>query len=61
MENKGKLLTYTVLFDALWDEGIQIADKHTLAVNINRLRKKIETEEHTYIANVYGMGYLWKP
>ncbi|HIZ21488.1 MAG TPA: response regulator transcription factor [Candidatus Blautia faecigallinarum] len=61
MENKGKLLTYTVLFDALWDEGIQIADKHTLAVNINRLRKKIETEEHSYIANVYGMGYLWKP
>ena len=61
MENKGKLLTYTVLFDALWDEGIQIAYKHTLAVNINRLRKKIETEEHTYIANVYGMGYLWKP
>ena len=31
-----------------------------LAVNINRLRKKIETEEHTYISNVYGMGYIWK-
>lgn len=34
--------------------------EHTLAVNINRLRKKIETEEHSYISNVYGMGYIWK-
>lgn len=42
------------------DEGVQITDKHTLAVNINRLRKKIETEEHSYISNVYGMGYIWK-
>ena len=42
------------------DEGVQLTDKHTLAVNINRLRKKIETEEHSYISNVYGMGYLWK-
>lgn len=35
-------------------------DKHALAVNINRLRKKIENEEHAYISNVYGMGYIWK-
>ena len=60
IENKGKLLTYSVLLDSLWDEGVQITDKHTLAVNINRLRKKIETEEHSYISNVYGMGYIWK-
>lgn len=58
--NKGKLLTYSVLIDSLWDEGVQITDKHTLAVNINRLRKKIETQEHSYISNVYGMGYIWK-
>lgn len=60
IENKGKLLTYSILLDNLWDEGVQITDKHTLAVNINRLRKKIETEEHSYISNVYGMGYIWK-
>ena len=60
IENKGKLLTYSILLDSLWDEGVQIMDKHTLAVNINRLRKKIETEEHSYISNVYGMGYIWK-
>lgn len=60
LENKGKLLTYSILLDSLWDEGVQITDKHTLAVNINRLRKKIETDEHSYISNVYGMGYIWK-
>ena len=60
IENKGKLLTYSILLDSLWDEGVQITDKYTLAVNINRLRKKIETEEHSYISNVYGMGDIWK-
>lgn len=60
IEHKGQLLTYSVLLDALWDEGVQMTDKHTLAVNINRLRKKIETAEHAYISNVYGMGYIWK-
>ena len=60
IEHKGQLLTYSVLLDSLWEEGIQFLDKHVLAVNINRLRKKIETEGHHYISNVYGMGYIWK-
>ena len=57
--NKGQLLTYNVLLERLWDSGGQFVDKHTLAVNINRLRGKIEDEEHRYISNVYGMGYQW--
>lgn len=60
IENKGRLLPYSILLDTLWGEGVEITDKHTLAVNINRLRKKIETEEHSYISNVYGIGYIWK-
>ena len=60
IQNRGKLLTYSLLLDSLWEEGVQLMDKHALAVNINRLRKKIETEEHSYISNVYGMGYIWK-
>ena len=60
VEHKGTLLTYSVLLDSLWDEGVQLMDKHALAVNINRLRKKLEAEGHTYISNVYGMGYIWK-
>ena len=60
ISNKGQLLTYAVLLDSLWNDGVQLLDKHALAVNINRLRKKLETEGHTYISNVYGMGYIWK-
>ena len=58
-ENKGKLLTYDILLEQLWDCDGQFVDKHTLAVNINRLRKKIEDTEHKYVSNVYGMGYQW--
>lgn len=58
-ENGGQLLTYSVLLERLWDSGGQFVDKHALAVNVNRLRKKIEDEEHKYISNVYGMGYQW--
>ena len=50
IEHKGQLLTYSVLLDSLWEDGIQLLDKHVLAVNINRLRKKIETEGHNYIS-----------
>ena len=60
IEHKGQLLTYEILLNALWDQGIELSDKHTLAVNINRIRKKIEGEGHSYISNVYGMGYIWK-
>ena len=55
----GQLLTYDILLDRLWDSGGQFVDKHALAVNVNRLRGKIEDEDHKYISNVYGMGYQW--
>lgn len=60
VDHRGQLLTYGVLLDALWNVGVELADKHALAVNVNRLRKRIEDDTHSYIANVYGMGYLWK-
>ena len=28
IEHKGQLLTYSLLLDSLWDEGIQLMDKH---------------------------------
>ena len=59
VEHSGQLLTYSVLLERLWDSGGQFVDKHALAVNVNRLRKKIEDEQHRYISNVYGMGYQW--
>lgn len=57
--NSGRLLTYDILLERLWDSGGQFVDKHTLAVNVNRLRGKIEDGTHKYISNVYGMGYQW--
>lgn len=59
VSHEGQLLTYDVLLERLWDSGGQYVDKHTLAVNVNRLRGKIEDEQHRYISNVYGMGYQW--
>lgn len=58
-ENQGRLLTYEILLEQLWDCDGQFVDKHTLAVNVNRLRRKLENTEHKYISNVYGMGYQW--
>ena len=60
LDHRGQLLTYAVILDALWAEGVELSDRHALAVAVNRLRKKLETEAHSYVANVYGMGYLWK-
>lgn len=60
VDHKGQLLTYQVMLDALWAMGVELSDRHALAVNVGRLRKKLEDETHTYISNVYGMGYLWK-
>ena len=57
--NRGQLLTYDLLLERLWDSGGQFVDRHALAVNVNRLRGKIEDENHRYISNIYGMGYQW--
>ena len=59
LSHRGQLLTYDVLLERLWDGGNQFVDRHALAVNINRLRGKIEDKDHRYISNVYGMGYQW--
>ena len=52
-------MTYEVMLDRLWDSGGQFVDKHALAVNVNRLRQKLEDAEHKYISNVYGVRYQW--
>ena len=59
LEHKRQLLTYNILLERLWDCDGQFVDKHTLVVNVNRLRGKIEDMQHKYISNVYGMGYQW--
>lgn len=57
--NPKSILTRQVFLDKLWDYDENYVDEHTLTVNINRLRNKLETEERKYIKTIYGMGYSW--
>lgn len=59
IQNAGRVLTRNMLLANIWDVDENFVDEHALTVNINRLRKKIETQGHAYIKTVYGMGYLW--
>lgn len=58
--NADKVLTKRLLLEKIWDSSGNFVDEHTVAVNINRLRKKLESDGHTYIKTLYGMGYQWK-
>ena len=53
-------VTRQLLLERLWDSGGNFVDDHTLTVTMNRLRAKIEDENHAYIRTVRGMGYIWK-
>ncbi len=58
--NANQVMTKRLLLEKIWDSKGNFVDEHTVAVNINRLRKKIEADGHTYIKTLYGMGYQWK-
>ena len=58
--NAERVMTKTLLLEKVWDSTGNFVDEHAVAVNINRLRKKIESQEHPYIKTLYGMGYQWK-
>lgn len=51
-----RVLTRSILYDAVWaDEGQ--GDDHTLDVHINRLRRKLATEDGlSYLTTVKGIG-----
>lgn len=59
ISNGGNVLTRQILLEKLWDNEENFVDDHTLTVNINRIRGKIEDETHKYIKTVYGIGYVW--
>ena len=58
--NAGNVVTRQSLLTRLWDCNGNFIDDHTLTVTMNRLRAKIEDEEHAYIKTVRGMGYVWQ-
>lgn len=58
--NAGNVVTRKLLLEKLWDCDGNFIDDHTLTVTMNRLRAKIEDEEHSYIKTVRGLGYVWE-
>ena len=49
------------VIEQLFDMEGDYVDENTIAVNIRRLREKIEEDSSKpeYIKNVRGIGYLW--
>ena len=54
MENAGKVLTREQIFSSVWDT--EYGDIGTVAVNIKRIRDKID-KNNEYIKTVWGVGY----
>ena len=58
MESKGKVVSREKLMERLW-ESDSFVDENTLTVNINRLRKKMDSAGLTnFIVTKFGVGYL---
>lgn len=56
-----QILSKTQMLEQLFDSEGDFVDENTLAVNIRRLREKIETDtgQPEYIRNIRGLGYIW--
>lgn len=58
MENKTKLVSREKLMEKLWETD-SFVDENTLTVNVNRLRKKLESAGlNDFITTKHGMGYI---
>lgn len=58
MENKGKVVSREKLMEQLWETD-SFVDENTLSVNINRLRKRLDSAGlENFITTRFGMGYL---
>lgn len=58
MEQKGKVISREKLMERLWETD-QFVDENTLTVNINRLRKKLDSAGLAhFITTKFGVGYL---
>ena len=58
MENKGRTVSHEKLMEQLWETD-SFVDENTLSVNVNRLRKRLETAGlQNFIVTKFGVGYL---
>lgn len=62
MLNPMRILSKNQLLQAIWDIDGNFVDDNTLAVNIRRLREKIEDNPSNpdIIKNIRGLGYIWE-
>lgn len=61
MENPDIILSKDQILEKIFDIDGEFVDENTVAVNITRLRKKLDTGEEgkKLIKNVRGLGYVW--
>lgn len=60
LENKGKVVSRDTLMTKLWQMDAYV-EENTLTVNVNRLRKKLESVGlHDFITTKVGSGYIIK-
>lgn len=61
MCNYKQIITKEQLLNELWDIDGDFINENTLAVNIRRLREKVEENpsKPKYIKNIRGIGYTW--
>ena len=60
MQNKGKVVSRERLMEALWSTD-SFVDENTLSVNVNRLRKRLESAGLAgFITTQHGVGYMVK-
>ena len=61
LEHPKQILSKNQILERLFDAEGEFVDENTVAVNIRRLREKIETDSSKprFIRNVRGLGYLW--
>ncbi|MGF7142430.1 DNA-binding response OmpR family regulator [Anaerotaenia torta] len=59
LRNAGQIVTKERLLQELWDANGEFVDENTLAVNIRRLREKVERDPSrpSFIETVRGVGY----
>lgn len=61
MENPNIILSKEQILEKIFDVDSEFVDENTVAVNITRLRKKLDSGDDgkKLIKNVRGLGYVW--
>ena len=61
MQHPKQVLSKNQILENLFDIDGEYVDKNTVAVNIRRLREKIEENPSNpvYLKNIRGLGYVW--